>query len=282
MQTIFIWWWWGHHLHSPGFCKGSSCTRVWKSLFSLYVGKMPGGYGSRFAPSQSGSHKILLVSTALSLSLAIFAFTLQWRGGDLVETARLGDASGDAQRLPGVQFDSNSLTPLGGRTGTPISDCSKNRLPKVGLFPHHPGWQYALGNGTTSKVIVCWNPSLCCFDQAQFRPGIVASVASGSLLFVCLFVREFPLKVCIETLFLLVHRNHMLFCFNWVCPLIQLCYLFPPLVHFANSFKGVHWILNLFVHQNPYLFCFDSQFPPGIEHLWHWFVCLWVSSILCI
>lgn len=103
---------------------------------------MPVMPGSRFAPAQSTSQRILFVSTSLTLLLALFAFGLQWRGGELVDSARLGKLAGDNSRLPGVQQDALN-SPLSGRFGT-NSDCAKLQPPHVGMFPHYIGWQYAI------------------------------------------------------------------------------------------------------------------------------------------
>jgi len=110
---------------------------------------MPVMPGSRFAPAQSTSQRVLFVLTALTVLLALFAFGLQWRGGDLVDSARLGELAGDNSRLPGVQDPLNS--PLSGRFGT-SSDCPKFQPPHIGMFPHHIGWQYAIQKKHSTKV----------------------------------------------------------------------------------------------------------------------------------
>ena len=110
---------------------------------------MPGMPGPRFAQAQSTSQRILFVSTSLTLLLALFAFGLQWRGGDLVDSARLGKLAGDNSRLPGMQED-HLNSPLSGRFGT-NADCAKIQTPHIGMFPHHIGWQYSI-HKHSSKV----------------------------------------------------------------------------------------------------------------------------------
>jgi hypothetical protein len=86
------------------------------------------------------SSKILLVLTALPLSLALFAFVLQRRGagggGGSVDPAGIGQlAAGGNSRLPGVvlQLDLRSSHTRGGRM-------------------HQPGWKYDILNAATPKV----------------------------------------------------------------------------------------------------------------------------------
>lgn len=112
---------------------------------------MPVMPGSRFAPAQSTTQRILFVSTSLTLLLALFAFGLQWRGGELVDSARLGKLAGDNSRLPGVQQDALN-SPLSGRFGT-NSDCAKLQPPHIGMFPHYIGWQYAIQKHS-SKIAI--------------------------------------------------------------------------------------------------------------------------------
>lgn len=124
---------------------------------------MAGGYGSRSSvvvTQSSASSRILFVLTALPLSLALFAFVLQWRGGGLlVDPARIGQLAGDNSRLPGVQSLDLLSTPTGGRVVT-NSDCA-NQLFRGGLsgFPYHPGWQYAILNDVTPKISITTSTS---------------------------------------------------------------------------------------------------------------------------
>ncbi len=127
---------------------------------------MAGGYSSRSAAAvathQSAvSSKMLLVLTALPLSLALFAFVLQRRGGgggggDLVDPAGIGQlAAGGNSRLPGVvlQLDlRSSRTGAGGGGGAITnSDCANQLLQRGGRM-HQPGWKYDILNAATPKV----------------------------------------------------------------------------------------------------------------------------------
>jgi hypothetical protein len=126
---------------------------------------MAGGYSSRSAAAvatrQSAvSSKILLVLTALPLSLALFAFVLQRRGagggGGSVDPAGIGQlAAGGNSRLPGVvlQLDLRSSHTGAGGAGGAItnSDCANQLLQRGGRM-HQPGWKYDILNAATPKV----------------------------------------------------------------------------------------------------------------------------------
>ncbi len=126
---------------------------------------MAGGYSSRSAAAvatrQSAvSSKILLVLTALPLSLALFAFMLQRRGagggGGSVDPAGIGQlAAGGNSRLPGVvlQLDLRSSHTGAGGAGGAItnSDCANQLLQRGGRM-HQPGWKYDILNAATPKV----------------------------------------------------------------------------------------------------------------------------------
>jgi len=126
---------------------------------------MAGGYSSRSAAAvatrQSAvSSKILLVLTALPLSLALFAFMLQRRGagggGGSVDPAGIGQlAAGGNSRLPGVvlQLDLRSSRTGAGGAGGAItnSDCANQLLQRGGRM-HQPGWKYDILNAATPKV----------------------------------------------------------------------------------------------------------------------------------
>jgi hypothetical protein len=103
------------------------------------------------------SSKILLVLTALPLSLALFAFLLQRRGagggGGSVDPAGIGQlAAAGNSRLPGVvlQLDlRSSRTGAGGAITN--SDCANQLLQRGGRM-HQPGWKYDILNAATPKV----------------------------------------------------------------------------------------------------------------------------------
>lgn len=121
---------------------------------------MAGGNGSRFVPTQSTSQRILVVLTALPLSLAIFAFVLQWRGGGLVDPVRIGQLAGDNSRLPGVHLDSPA-SPTGGHAVKASADCGGNQWYRTSTasFPHGLGWEYLVLNNANPKVWNLVNPS---------------------------------------------------------------------------------------------------------------------------
>ncbi len=153
---------------------------------------MAGGYSSRSAASS----KVLLVLTALPLSLALFAFVLQRRGGGggggLVDPAGIGQlAAGGNSRLPGVvlQLDlRSSRTGAGGGGGAITnSDCANKLLQRGGRM-HQPGWKHDILNAATPKVNSprstkekkTLNPLLCCVSL------IAAHIRMGSFFFVFL------------------------------------------------------------------------------------------------
>jgi hypothetical protein len=103
---------------------------------------------------------MLLVLTALPLSLALFAFMLQRRGGGsgggLVEPAGIGQlAAGGNSRLPGValQLDlRSSRTGAGGGGGAITNlDCANQLFQRGGRMPQ-PGWKYNILNAASPKV----------------------------------------------------------------------------------------------------------------------------------
>jgi len=133
---------------------------------------MAGGYSSRSAAAvatrQSAvSSKILLVLTALPLSLALFAFVLQRRGagggGGSVDPAGIGQlAAGGNSRLPGVvlQLDLRSSRTGAGGAGGAItnSDCANQLLQRGGRM-HQPGWKYDILNAATPKISITTSTS---------------------------------------------------------------------------------------------------------------------------
>lgn len=99
--------------------------------------------------SFSPSSKLLLLLSLLPLSLAAFAFILQWRGGFDDPSTRwslLADDDYDQHKFPGMAHSSPGKT---------SSDCmdvlSKKHTPS---FPYFRGWKFDHGSDLNPKVIL--------------------------------------------------------------------------------------------------------------------------------
>lgn len=121
-------------------------THFLKSLYSTMA-----GLHSSLRPTtpSSPSSKLLLLLTLLPLSLAAFAFILQWRGGFDDPSTRwsfLADDDNDQHKFPGMGHSSPAKT---------SSDCvdvlSKKHTPS---FPYFRGWNFDYGSDLNPKVIL--------------------------------------------------------------------------------------------------------------------------------
>lgn len=112
---------------------------------------MPGiSHGPRLS-QQLSSQRILFVTTALTLCLALFAFMTQWTDRDLDDSAQLGEIAGGDARFSRAKDPVNSH--LGGRFGT-SSVCGKVQASHNGMLPNHIGWQHVTQKEQSSKIAI--------------------------------------------------------------------------------------------------------------------------------
>lgn len=114
---------------------------------------MAGSNPYRIPPQQNAlASKILLLLTALPLTLALFAFVLQWRGG---LNDPVGRWAGDGSKFPGMGTDS----PSNGHSVTG-SDCS-DRLAQSATptFPYYRGWTFEFAADTRPKICITTSTS---------------------------------------------------------------------------------------------------------------------------
>ncbi|RVW75189.1 Glycosyltransferase-like KOBITO 1 [Vitis vinifera] len=100
--------------------------------------------GSSSSSSQSFSSKLLLLLTLLPLTLAAFAFVLQWRGGVTDPATRW---SPEAHKFPGM--DSSPPTTIGHSSASDCVLLSRGSSPS---FPYYRDWKFDVGSDLRPKV----------------------------------------------------------------------------------------------------------------------------------
>ncbi|KAJ3695683.1 hypothetical protein LUZ60_001060 [Juncus effusus] len=117
-------------------------------------------------PSRSSSpHRLLLLLTILPLSLAAFAFILQWRGGgDLDDPSGRwpGDPSSRAAAFPGMENSSPSsnLASPSEPVRTHSSDCLEILGGKSSpSFPYFRGWKFEFESDPKPKICITTSTS---------------------------------------------------------------------------------------------------------------------------
>ncbi|KAK3021334.1 hypothetical protein RJ639_047077 [Escallonia herrerae] len=143
---------------------------------------MAGLYSSA-RPTSSSSSKILLLLTALPLTLAAFAFVLQWRGGLNDPTTRW---SPDRMEFPGM----GSSGPA--RSFSSSSDCvDLLGQSRSASFPYFRDWKFGYGSDPKPKVSqIRIGPELFCFIFIGFFLDLVSG-------FVSIFGQD--VDICITT-----------------------------------------------------------------------------------
>ncbi|GAB4832239.1 Glycosyltransferase-like KOBITO 1 [Ancistrocladus abbreviatus] len=117
---------------------------------------MAGGLHSSLRPQPSSSHqsftsKLLLLLTLLPLTLAAFAFLLQWRGGVTDPTTRY---SPDAHQFPGME--SSPPTTIGHASQ---SDCSLLGRSSSPSFPYYRDWKFNFESDLKPKIAITTSTS---------------------------------------------------------------------------------------------------------------------------
>ncbi|KAK3039636.1 hypothetical protein RJ639_027227 [Escallonia herrerae] len=145
---------------------------------------MAGLYSSS-RPTPSSSSKILLLLTALPLTLAAFAFVLQWRGGLNDPTTRW---SPDRMEFPGM----GSSGPA--RSSSSSSDCvDLLGQSRSASFPYFRDWKFGYGSDPKPKVSqIRIGSELFCFIFI----GSFLDLVSG---FVSIFGQDVDVRICITT-----------------------------------------------------------------------------------
>ncbi|KAE8681879.1 Glycosyltransferase-like KOBITO 1 [Hibiscus syriacus] len=103
---------------------------------------------SSYSSQQSFTSRLLLLLTILPLTLALFAFVLQWRGG---LTDPISRWSPDPFQFPGM--DNSGSNP--GSDHRSDSGCvdllGRNKSP---AFPYFKGWEFDAGSDLTPKICI--------------------------------------------------------------------------------------------------------------------------------
>ncbi|PIM97244.1 hypothetical protein CDL12_30287 [Handroanthus impetiginosus] len=108
---------------------------------------------------QSFATKLLLLLTVLPLSLALFAFFLQWRGGGIDDPISRWSPD-ESHKFPGM--DSSPLATLG-HSSSQSSDCSALlRHYNAATSPYFRDWKFKFNSDLKPKV-------LCSFILWCFR-----------------------------------------------------------------------------------------------------------------
>lgn len=104
---------------------------------------MAGLHSSLRPTTSSSSSRLLLLLTLLPLTLAAFAFILQWRGGFDDPSTRWSILDDDEHKFPGMGHSAPVKT----------SDCvdvlAQKRTPS---FPYFRGWKFDYGSDLNPKV----------------------------------------------------------------------------------------------------------------------------------
>lgn len=107
---------------------------------------------SSSSTNQAFTSKLLLLLTALPLTLAIFAFVLQWRGGDIDDPTTRWSPDDKANLLPGHA----STSPPAYHSSQRSSDCSEllgHRT--VSSFPYFRDWKFDSTYNSDLKPKIC-------------------------------------------------------------------------------------------------------------------------------
>ncbi|KAJ9685508.1 hypothetical protein PVL29_017521 [Vitis rotundifolia] len=107
--------------------------------------------GSSSSSSQSFSSKLLLLLTLLPLTLAAFAFVLQWRGGVTDPATRW---SPEAHKFPGM--DSSPPTTIGHSSASDCVLLSRGSSPS---FPYYRDWKFDVGSDLRPKICITTSTS---------------------------------------------------------------------------------------------------------------------------
>ncbi|KAH9288442.1 hypothetical protein KI387_032559 [Taxus chinensis] len=118
------------------------------------AGSSSSSFPYRQPPQQNAlASKILLLLTVLPLSLALFAFVLQWRGG---LTDPVNRWSPDNGKFPGM---SSTNSPSNGHSVTG-SDCTDHLARSKGPgFPYYKGWTFEFAQDSHPKICVTTSTS---------------------------------------------------------------------------------------------------------------------------
>lgn len=104
--------------------------------------------------NQAFTSRLLLLLTALPLTLAIFAFVLQWRGGDIDDPTARWSPGDKSSLLPGGNTNIGGSPPTQSSHQTP--DCSELLgHNKISSFPYFRDWKFNSNYDSDLKPKIC-------------------------------------------------------------------------------------------------------------------------------
>ena len=102
-------------------------------------------------PSSSAAAKLLLLLTLLPLSLALFAFLLQWRGGGIDDPISRWSPD-ESHKFPGM--DSSPLATVGHSSSNSPDCTSLFGHSSTASFPYFKDWKFNFHSDLKPKVFV--------------------------------------------------------------------------------------------------------------------------------
>lgn len=116
-------------------------------MAGLYASLRPQPPSSSSSSQQSFLSKVLLLLTILPLSLAVFAFFLQWRGGGVDDPISRWSPE-ESHKFPGM--DSSPLATVSHSSQS--SDCSVLAHANTPSFPYYKDWKFKIHLDLKPKV----------------------------------------------------------------------------------------------------------------------------------
>ncbi|KAH0726033.1 hypothetical protein KY284_001898 [Solanum tuberosum] len=123
-------------------------------MAGLYTSLRPQPPSSSSSSQQSFFSKVLLLLTILPLSLAVFAFFLQWRGGGVDDPISRWSPE-ESHKFPGM--DSSPLATVAHSSQS--SDCSLLAHTDTPSFPYYKDWKFKLHPDLKPKICITTSTS---------------------------------------------------------------------------------------------------------------------------
>ncbi|KAK4379763.1 hypothetical protein RND71_001625 [Anisodus tanguticus] len=124
-------------------------------MAGLYTSLRPQPPSSSSSSQQSFFSKVLLLLTILPLSLALFAFVLQWRGGGVDDPISRWSPE-ESHKFPGM--DSSPLATTVAHSSQ-WSDCSLLAHTNTPSFPYYKDWKFKLHPDLKPKICITTSTS---------------------------------------------------------------------------------------------------------------------------